>query len=189
MVNEMSGLLALSIACAALVYNKWSKHHPFFGPLNMGLCRGLNLLLGISILASAIHEWWFIAIVPIIYIGAITMISRGEVHGGSKRILYFAALLYGIVIASILFFSNRKDTVWQSLIFLLPFALMIFSALMKAIRITVPKNIGKAVKAGVIALILMNAAWAVAFGAIGLAFIILLLFPLSLWLAKLFSVT
>ncbi len=188
-VSEIAGLLALLIAFAALTYNKWSKHHFFFGPLNMGLCRGLNLLLGISILASAIPQWWFIAIVPIIYIAAITMISRGEVHGGSKRILYFAALLYGIVIASILFFSNRKETVWQSLIFLLPFAWMIFSALIKAIRVTVPKNIGKAVKAGVIALILMNAAWAVAFGAIGLALIILVLLPLSLWLAKLFSVT
>lgn len=189
LANETSGILALSIAIAALVYNKWSKHHPYFGPLNMGLCRGLNLLLGISFAPAAVFQWWFIALIPIIYIAAITMISRGEVHGGSRKVLYFAALLYGIVIASILFLSDRKGMVGWSLIFLLPFAWMIFSALIKAIRITVPKNIGKAVKAGVLALILMNAAWAAAFGAIGLAFIILLLLPLSLWLAKLFSVT
>jgi len=66
---------------------------------------------------------------------------------------------------------------------------MVFLALIKAIRVPTPKNIGKAVKAGVIALILMDAAWAAAFDAVTLAFIIILLLPLSLWMAKLFAVT
>lgn len=189
MVTKTSGLLALSIAIAALIYNKWSKHYSLAGPLNMGLCRGLNLLLGISIVTSALQQWWFIAFVPIIYIAAITMISRGEVHGGSKRTLYFAALLYILVIAGIFFLSfNQGLTVW-TFVFLLPFAWMIFSKLIKAIQNPLPQNIGKAVKAGVIALILMNAAWAAAFGALYLAFIIILLLPLSLWLSKLFAVT
>ena len=189
MVSSVSGLLAISIAIAALIYNKWSKHNAIAGPLNMGLCRGLNLLLGISIVIAAIPEWWFIAFVPIIYIAAITMISRGEVYGGSKSVLYFAASLYCIVIAGILLFSYNKGMLWWAIIFLLPFAWMIFSALIKAIRMPVPQNIGKAVKAGVIALILMNASWAAAFGAINLAFLIILLLPLSLWLSKLFAVT
>jgi 4-hydroxybenzoate polyprenyltransferase len=181
--------LAISIAIAALIYNKWTKHNSVAGPLNMGLCRGLNLLLGISIVVSSIHEWWFISFIPIIYIAAITMISRGEVHGGSKNILYFAGLLYCIVIACILLLSYTKEMIWWTIIFLLPFVWMIFSALLKAINMPAPQNIGKAVKAGVLALILMNAAWAVAFGAITLAFIIILLLPLSLWLSKLFAVT
>jgi 4-hydroxybenzoate polyprenyltransferase len=71
----------------------------------------------------------------------------------------------------------------------LPFAWMIFSTLAKTIRVPAPQNIGKAVKGGVIALILMNAAWAVAFGAIILAIVIVLLLPLSLWLSKMFAVT
>lgn len=188
-VSKLSCLLAVSIAIAALIYNKWSKHHVWAGPLNMGLCRGLNLLLGISAVISSISEWWFLAIVPVIYIAAITMISRGEVHGGSKRTLYVAGLLYCIVIAAILLLSYTKEKLWWTIIFLLPFAWMIFTALIKAIRIPAPQNIGKAVKAGVIALILMNAAWAAAFGMTGLAFLIILLLPLSLWLAKIFAVT
>lgn len=188
-VSKLSCLLAVSIAIAALVYNKWSKHHVWAGPLNMGLCRGLNLLLGISVVISSISEWWFLAIVPVIYIAAITMISRGEVHGGSKRTLYVAGLLYCIVIAAILLLSQAKGMLWWTVIFLLPFAWMIFAALIKAIRTPAPQNIGKAVKAGVIALILMNAAWAAAFGMTGLAFLMILLLPLSLWLAKVFAVT
>ncbi|MGN6402840.1 MAG: UbiA-like protein EboC, partial [Flavisolibacter sp.] len=78
-VSVLSGLIAISIIIAALVYDKWSKHHAFAGPFNMGLCRGLNLLLGISIVIPAVSAWWFVAIIPIIYIAAITMISRGEV--------------------------------------------------------------------------------------------------------------
>ncbi|MEO8961236.1 MAG: UbiA-like protein EboC [Ginsengibacter sp.] len=188
-VGTIQGLLAVSIVVASLIYNKWSKHHPVAGPLNMGLCRGLNLLLGISVVTVALNQWWFIAFVPIIYIAAITMISRGEVHGGNKNALYFAAVLYSIVIMAILLLSYKNAQFWWTIIFLLPFAIMIFSALTKAIRLPLPKNIGKAVKAGVIALILMNAAWAAAFGAIVLAFLIVLLLPLSLWLSKLFAVT
>lgn len=188
-VSVLSGIIAFSIVVASLVYDKWSKHNAFAGPLNMGLCRGLNLLLGISIVLSSVSTWWFLAIVPIIYIAAITMISRGEVHGGSKNILYAAAFFYCIVIGGILFLSSRMETIGWTVVFLLPFAWMIFSALIKAIRLPSPKNIGKAVKAGVIALILMNASWAAAFGAVTLAFLILLLLPVSLWLAKVFAVT
>jgi 4-hydroxybenzoate polyprenyltransferase len=188
-VSKISGLLALSIALAALIYNRWSKHHALAGPLNMGLCRGLNLLLGISILTVSLNQWWPLAFVPIVYIAAITMVSRGEVHGGNKNALYFAGVLYSIVIAAILLLSYLKGMFAWTVIFLLPFAWMIFSALIKAIRSPLPQNIGKAVKAGVIALILMNAAWSAAFGMPGLAFLIVLLLPLSLWLSKLFAVT
>jgi 4-hydroxybenzoate polyprenyltransferase len=189
LVSITSGLLALFITAAALIYNRWSKHHALAGPLNMGLCRGLNLLLGISIANSALQQWWFIAFVPIIYIAAITMISRGEVHGGRKRTLYFAALLYSVVIVAILCFSFTNGMTAWTIVFLLLFAWMIFSKLIKAIQNPLPQNLGKAVKAGVIALILMNAAWAAAFNAVWIALVIILLLPLSLWLAKLFAVT
>ena len=189
LVNIVSALLALSIVVAALVYDKWGKHNAITGPVNMGLCRGLNLLLGISIVSSSVAAWWFVAIIPVIYIAAITMISRGEVHGGKKSTLYFAAFFYSIVIGSILYLSSRTEMIWWSLVFLVPFGWMIFSALIKAIRMPSPQNIGKAVKSGVIALILMNASWAAAVGTIVLAFVILLLLPISLWLAKLFAVT
>jgi len=184
-----SGILAFLVAVSALVYDKWGKHFSFAGPVNMGLCRGFNLLLGVSIIPSAVNNWWYLALVPVIYIASITMISRGEVHGGSRKTLYAASLLYAIVISLILYFAFDKGGILFALIFLLPFAWMIFNPLSKAIKEPVGKNIGKAVKAGVLALILMNAAWAAAFGALYLALVIILLLPLSLKLGKLFAVT
>jgi 4-hydroxybenzoate polyprenyltransferase len=184
-----SSLVALAIAVAAVVYDKWGKHQSFLGPLNMGVCRGLNLLLGMSILPATFGQYGYACFVPILYIAAITMISRGEVHGGKKTTLYGAVALYIVVITSILVIAFFNGTVLYALGFLLLFAVLIFPPLQKAIREPKGPLIGKAVKAGVIALIAMNAAWAAAFGAIYFALLILLLLPVSLWLAKLFAVT
>lgn len=184
-----SGLLAFAVSFFALLYNKIGKHHPFFGPLSMGICRGLNLLLGLSIVPEMLHQQYFIAVIPVIYIFSITMTSRGEVHGGNTKNLYIAAVLYAIVIGAIGWFSFINERLLWSLLFLLPFAWMIFKPLSKAIKNPIGKNIGGAVKAGVLSLILMDAAWAVTFDPLVLAFIIAALLPLSMWLSKLFAVT
>ena len=186
---SLSGILAVATAACAVVYDKWGKHHSTIGPINMGLCRGLNLLLGVSIIPAAVYQYWYLGFVPVIYIAAITMISRGEVHGGSKRILYTATGLYLVVIGSIIAIALYRHNVALTTIFIALFAYMIFPALSRAISNPSGPLIGKAVKAGVIALILMNASWAAAFGLPWVALIILLLLPVSLSLAKLFAVT
>jgi 4-hydroxybenzoate polyprenyltransferase len=76
-----------------------------------------------------------------------------------------------------------------ALFFLVMLALLIYPPLVRAFREPAGKNIGRAVKAGVLALILMNASWAAAFGAIYLALAMVLLLPVSILLAKLFAVT
>ncbi|MCC8424843.1 UbiA-like protein EboC [Mucilaginibacter sp. UR6-11] len=186
--SNHAGALAVAIAFFALLYNKISKHIKFIGPLNMGLCRGLNLLLGISISVPMLTHFYYLAAVPVIYIFSITMISQGEVHGGNKRNLYIGGVLYAIVIAAILYFAISQQ---QSITigFVLPFAWMIFRPLLSAIKDPVGKNIGLAVKAGVISLILMDAAWAAAFGAIWAGIFIACLLPVSMWFAKRFAVT
>lgn len=188
-VKPLALVIAVGIVTACLTYNKWAKYYTLWGPLNMGLCRGLNLLLGVSILTDEIINWWFLALIPLIYIAAITVISRGEVHGGNKKMLSIAAFLYSIVILSILGVSIFTRQSGLTLIFLIPFVLMIWKPLIRAFKHPGAANIGKAVKAGVIALILLNAAWAGAFGAWQIALIIIALLPLSLWLSKSFAVT
>ena len=184
-----SGLLAIAIALAALIYDKWSKHHPFLGPLNMGICRGLNLLLGMSIAPQVLTQYGWISVVPVIYVAAITMISRGEVHGGKRTTLYGAAFLYTAVMLNILWVAADRQALGIAAVFTALFGLMIFPPLLRAVRQPAGPLIGKAVKAGVLALIIMNAAWASAFGFPYFALVILSLLPVSLLLAKLFAVT
>jgi 4-hydroxybenzoate polyprenyltransferase len=187
--SNTSPLLALIIVIAALVYDKWSKHHKLLGPLNMGLCRALNLLLGISIIPLALTQWWWLSFIPLVYIAAVTMVSRGEVYGGSRPDLGFASILYGIVAISILLLSIGRNTWLYAMAFLFLFLLLVFIPLFKAIKSPTAVNTRKAVKAGVLGMILMDAAWVAAFGHPILAIGMLLLLPLSVLLAKAFAVT
>ena len=186
---DPSALIAAAIVVSVLVYDKWAKHNTFFGPLVMGACRGLNLLLGMSIVPEILPMYGFFALVPVLYIAAITMISRGEVHGGKASTMYVAAAFYGFVIASIFYCALIQHNLLYAGGFLILFAGMIFPPLRRAMIRPEGKRIGLAVKAGVIALIAMNASWAAAFGMIYLAIAIIILLPISLFLSKLFAVT
>ncbi len=187
--KSLSGIIASLVAILALVYDKYGKHHSFLGPMNMGLCRGGNLILGMSIVASTVSEWWWLGILPVCYIAAITMISRGEVHGGKKNTLYFAVFLYAIVNILQLTIAYRLDTLWFSLAFVSLHIFLIFKPLTKAISNPIGPNIGKAVKAGVLALIVMDAAWVSISGNFVIALFVLILLPISIKLAKVFAVT
>jgi 4-hydroxybenzoate polyprenyltransferase len=188
LVGTASGMLALTLGLSILLYDALGKHHSFFGPLNMGICRGLNLLLGISILGDFTNWGYFIF--PVIYIAAITLISRGEVHGDNKSHIVFAGGLYGIVILGIVvLFSTSGLNVLQAIPFLLLFAYLIFRPLLRAYGENSPKNIKKAVMAGVISIIVLDATLAVGFSHWWVGLITLLLLPLSIYLSKLFAVT
>ncbi len=184
----LSGVISVLLAVAILAYDAYSKHHAFFGPLNMGVCRGLNLLLGVSIFGS-VGPWW-ISIVPIVYIFAITMISRGEVHGNNKNHILLAGILYAIVVVAIaLLIGLQTNSLLIVVPFLMLFAVLIFVPLSRAYHENSPKNIKKAVISGVLSLIVMNACWVAGFSSWYLALGVLLLFPLSIVLSKLFAVT
>ncbi|WP_394749698.1 UbiA-like protein EboC [Spongiimicrobium salis] len=187
-VNALSGKIALGLALAIITYDGFSKKYDFLGPLNMGICRSLNLLLGMSVFGQLIH-WWFIGI-PLMYIFAITLISRGEVHADNKKNIIFAGILYATVIFSVIglmeYFNVRSIF---SLLFLVLFAVLIFLPLRKAYISNTPKHIKKAVIAGVLSLIVLDAAMAVGFSEWWYGVLILCLMPLSIWLSKLFSVT
>ncbi|UJH90695.1 UbiA family prenyltransferase [Antarcticibacterium sp. 1MA-6-2] len=61
-VSSLSGLIAVVVAVLAVMYNSWGKHQTLFGPVNMGLCRGTNLLLGMSVIPAALQDLWWIAL-------------------------------------------------------------------------------------------------------------------------------
>jgi 4-hydroxybenzoate polyprenyltransferase len=187
-VGRISGFLALGIAASALIYNKWGKHRSW-GPVNMGLCRGLNLLLGISIVVPALGRYWWMGLIPILYIAAVTAISRGEVHGGNTKTLRISALCYAMVYITMVVLALINGHIWEALPFIILFIIMINYPLLRAMKDPSGPNIGKAVKGGIISLIVMNAAWVAAFSSLPHALLVLVLLPLSMLLAKAFAVT
>jgi 4-hydroxybenzoate polyprenyltransferase len=187
-VGKTTSLIAVFLAVSILSYDKFAKHHPILGPLNMGVCRGLNLLMGISLLGT--FQYWPYVLLPIVFIFAVTMISRGEVHGKNKGNILWAGLLYGLVIASMVYlhYTYAKNDFWY-VVFLVLFGLMVFRPLVIAYRDNTPNHIKNAVKSGVLSIVLLDASLAVAHSNLLLGIIILLLLPLSIFLAKQFAVT
>jgi len=189
-VSLLSGLIALAVAILCILYDAWGKHQSIFGPINMGLCRTGNLLLGISIVPAMVGTYWYLGLIPLVYIAAITMISRGEVHGENKTALQGGLAMYGLVILSLLGLSLLNPAPWwQALPFLLLLCYMIFPPLLRALTTQNPQLIGKAVKAGVIAQIVVNAVLASIFAGWSFGILVVLLLPLSFWIARKFAVT
>lgn len=189
-IGWISGALAICIAFLALLYDAKSKHHVFWGPVNMAACRGGNLLLGVSLFSTALGEAAYLAVFPLIYIGSITLISQGEVQGGNKKHLLLAILGYSLVFSLLALLGLMYPVkLMHSLPFLALFAALVLPPLLKAYKSREAMDIRKAVKAGVICLIVLNASLASGFAGFGYGLLILALLPISMGLGKLFSVT
>ena len=190
MVSTVSAILAVMVAITALIYDKWGKHQTIFGPLNMGVCRGGNLLLGVSAVTDALSDRWYLALIPIIYIAAITAISQGEVKGGKKITGVIAIALVGIVISCILSLGLLPEyALLITLPFLILFIALVLPPFIKAAINPRAELIQTAVKAGVLSLIVLDATIAAGFTNWIYGLLLLALLPLSRLLARLFAVT
>jgi hypothetical protein len=189
-VSVVSAGIAFAIALWVVSYDAYGKHHPILGPLNMGMCRGGNLLLGVSAVPAMIGRMWFLATLPLLYIAAVTAVSRGEVHGGRRRTGFVALVFVGLVIAGLLGLGVLPEyDVLRAVPFLLIFTIAVVPAFIQAALDPQAGHVRAAVKRGVLSLILMNATLAAGFGGwmIGLATIALL--PVPILFAKAFAVT
>lgn len=164
-VGATSAAIAAAIAALALGYDAWGKHQSVLGPLNMGACRGLNLLLGVSAMSVALPERWHLAIIPIAYVGAITAVSRGEVAGGTRAV---SALALGLLVGVLASLAIMGVTAGASILAVAPFwawfGWKTVPAFWAAYRSPNAGTIRLAVGAGVMALIPLNAVIAAAFG-------------------------
>ncbi|WP_304231977.1 UbiA-like protein EboC [Jiulongibacter sediminis] len=183
--------IALTTALFVILYDKWAKHSNFLGPLTMGICRGLNLLLGMSLFWPELTMLQIsISLIPVFFIAAITLTSQGEVHGSNKKSIGFALTIDSLIFIVLVVLSHLNfKYLWYSLPFIAFWYFLNLRAKSKAIRNNIPENIKKAVKTGVISLIPLNAAYTAIFGTWYHALAVLCLLPVSLWLAKRFAVT
>jgi 4-hydroxybenzoate polyprenyltransferase len=189
-VNNIAGGLAIAVACCALLYDYWGKHQHIFGPINMGLCRSGNLLLGISVVPALLNTTWYLGLLPLVYVAAITIISRGEVHGKNRNALFLGAGMHTSIFVAIFILAFEKSPGYLQILPFLGFlGYRLFPPLLRAIRTQEPQYIGKSVKAAVLSLIVVNASIATAFSGWPIGLLILVLLPISLGLAKKFAVT
>lgn len=73
-----SFLFGLGIVLAVIAYDCGLKKNPLTGPLTMGICRGLSLLLGAALSGAFPIAVIAAALLTILYIAAVTMLARRE---------------------------------------------------------------------------------------------------------------
>jgi 4-hydroxybenzoate polyprenyltransferase len=188
--SASAGVIAVLIAGAVLAYNAAAKHHRWAGPAVMGTCRGLNLLLGLSASSTALTGQWYLALLPLAYIGGITALSAGEVKGGTRNAGALALALFAAVVLALIGVNYTSLT---RLAYVAPFlALLVWRVgppLWRAYRIPESLQIRAAVHAAIVSLVVLDAAIAAGYAGYLYATALLALLLVTAGLGRLFPVT
>jgi 4-hydroxybenzoate polyprenyltransferase len=185
-----AGIVAGATAACVLLYDAWGKRQALLGPANMGMCRGLNLLLGIAAAPAMLSEAWPLALLPLVYITAVTAVSRGEVHGGKREVAAFALISLSLVLMALLALALRRGGgSWAGVAFALVLAWRVLPAFWGAYRTPGPGPIRHAIRTGVLSLVLLDAVIGATYGGALFSLVILATGLVAASLARLFAVT
>lgn len=184
--------LAVALVAAILLYDGWLKRTRV-GPIAMGACRFLNVLLGLSVAAS-IPGWnVFLALVVGLYIVGVTWFARTEARESNQSILTSAAfvmlaallLAFAVPVVGVPAPRSDEDSGRFLLVdlgqFVFPYLLVAFGfylamPMRTAILRPSPAHVQAAVKRCVLGLILLDALLAASLaGTVGLALALLLI--------------
>ncbi len=188
--TRAAGLLSLGIATAVCIYDAWGKRKAAVAPLNMGLCRALNLLLGVAAVPAALTTGWPLAAIPFLYISAVTALSRGEVHGGTRGPATFALISLSTAWLTLLYVAGRSGAnALPACVVAMVLGWRVLPPFWNARRTSSALAIRSAVKRGVLSLVLVDATIGTAYAGPVYGAIILATGLVAGWLARMFAVT
>jgi 4-hydroxybenzoate polyprenyltransferase len=192
MTTQAATAIAAAIVVAVLLYDMWGKRQRLLGPINMGACRGLNLLLGMAAVPAAVAGHWALALISLTYICAITAVSRGEVFGGTRAAAILALTLLCGVLVALLAVSIRPaqfSAMAMAVMLTGVLAWRVLPPFWRALHDSAPARIGQAVRTGVLSLVLLDGVLAAAYAGMIYSLAVLAIAFLAVRLARLFAVT
>ncbi|MEZ6044831.1 MAG: UbiA family prenyltransferase [Planctomycetaceae bacterium] len=175
-VSLNSLYLALAIAGSVLLYDGGGKKY-FTGPILMGLCRYLNVLLGASLAANLWDPTLQgVAFLVGFYVFALTWFGRNEAEESSRVDLFLGTIALGLVallvLRAVLFWTipleeTSSDVIslnrWVALGGLLVVFGLIARRLIAAIRQPGPAQVQQAMKTLLTSIIFFDAIYILAF--------------------------
>jgi 4-hydroxybenzoate polyprenyltransferase len=194
-----SGAIATALAVAVLLYDAVLKKTPL-GPFAMGLCRLLNVLLGMSLAGAApgneVSFWlgytyaqWVIAAGLGLYVVGITIYAKSEADSQSqtaKLLLGVAVMLAGVVVMGLAALLTKLHiqpnyTFWALL------ALLMLTILRRSIAAAFDGSshlVQGAVKHAILSIIMLDAAVSLASGPPVYAIVVVMLLGPAVLLGK-----
>jgi 4-hydroxybenzoate polyprenyltransferase len=189
-VTTEAAAIAAAIAALVLAYDSWGKRYLAVAAVNMGLCRALNLMLGMAAVPAALRTSWWLAVIPLLYIAAVTILSRGEVHGGDRRVATVALISLSAALAVLTLTAAAAGArAVTALALVLVLTWRVLPPFLEARRTSLPGTIRAAVKRGVLSLVLVDAAIAAAYAGTIYAAAVVVTALMAGWLARRFAVT
>ena len=188
--DRSSLYVACILAACILLYDGWLKRF-WAGPLGMGACRFLNVLLGLSLAPNLGWPWGaHLALVVGVYIVGVTWFARTEAQISNRSALAGAAavMVLGLllalaapVIVAEFHLGPRPSILFPYLLIGLGF--LIGFPVSRAISRPTASHVQKAVKQAILGLVILDATLASAIAGIGGLAILLLLLP-ALYLGR-----
>jgi UbiA prenyltransferase family len=165
--SAASAIVAVALAVSILAYDARLKH-TWLGPVLMGSCRGLNLLLGMShdpALGGAIG--WCTALAYGSYVAGITVVSRSETSGGARGGLLAGVVLQDLALVALAAAAfghqrfpypdlERPLIPLEGLLVLALVALAVNTTAARAIQAPVPSRVQQTVKTGILSLVWLH---------------------------------
>jgi 4-hydroxybenzoate polyprenyltransferase len=192
LVNSTVGLTAVVLAGLIVLYDAVLKHY-WVGPLGMGACRFLNVLMGCLAVPLADDREplpFHVAGVVGLYIVGVTWFARTE-EGTSKRGMLIAAgavMAIALGLAAVLpLHFEPGQTPWYFLYLLLAFGFVVGWPVATAVRTPNAPNVQAAVKRCILGLVLLDAVLATAFVGWPGLLVALLLIPATLLGKRVYS--
>ncbi len=150
------------VACV-VAYDGGGKKTPL-GPLLMGLCRGLNLLMGMALAPGyGGPSGWSAALGVTLFVAGITVISRSETSVGKRAGTGLGLVLESlgltlVAVACVQPWGGRAFSPWSGLVVLAVVVVFLARAGSRAWTEATPRTTQRAVKAAVFSLVWLNVA-------------------------------
>lgn len=201
----LSFIVALSLVALIRLYNSMWKE-TWIGPILMGLCRGLNVLLGISLVASqsnAMPPWthrveiWSLLLGQTLYILGVTLAARCEatlsnraslIRGWLIALIGLACMAAGPFLKHAFHPQGVQPHWWYPLLIGLLAVPLVRRAIF-AIRSLHPFSVQASIKNAILSIILFDAATVSLYAGVGEGMFCCLLILPSMWIGTRFRST
>ena len=180
LASRPSAIVSIVLVCCVLLYDAGMKR-TVLGPEIMGACRGLNLLLGLSIAANFGGPWaWLAAGALAMFVAGLTVISRSEVETGRSSGVVAGMVIQDVALLTLLSVALRSMSFPnpdltrpivppEGLLVLALVGLIVNRADGFAVFLPTPATIQSAVKTGVLSLVWIDVGLVAAVRGPGLA--------------------
>ena len=180
MVSPWTAFLAVAISLGAFDHSFLTANHPIYGLLSFALYRASCILLGISIIPHALQQYWYIVLIPIIYLAIAILYSQKKFEESTGRSELPIVLTILVVFESLcLIYILPGYDIFKALLFVIILARQILPPYFKSVYEPTPETKAIATNAFLVGIFLLNATIAAGFSNWFYALLVLFMLPIA----------